>query len=184
MLALGAVLGAGAWWCDQVFRVAGGWVPSTPEAAARAHLAELSRVVGDHGVVLRRHLPRPTGTDPETWVAPPFPTSSDVAGLLAALDTSPARLAGLHRALVPRLLVAWNTLRHDPSPTHRGVARTVGHAHHDLVGLWHEGEAILQTSIDADPEAAEAVLGASGAVEAALVGSGGLIGPTPPAPPR
>lgn len=31
MLALGAHLGAEVWWCDQVFSLAGAWVPTTAE---------------------------------------------------------------------------------------------------------------------------------------------------------
>ena len=183
MLALGAALGAGAWWCDQAFTVAGGWVADTPEAAVRGHLAELSRVLGDHGVALRRHLPRPTGTDPEAWVAPPSEAAGDVVGLLVGLEGSPARLAGLHRVLVPRLLVTWDAQRRTTVPADRGVARTVGHAHHDLVELWHEGEALLQALVAADPPVVDDVHRASGAVEGALVAAGGLVGPTPAGPP-
>lgn len=183
MLALGAALGAGTWWCDQVFAVAGRWVADTPEAAVRGHLAELSRVVGDHGVALRRHLPRPTGTDPESWVAPPSEASDDVVGLLAGLVGSPARLAGLHRAVVPRLLVVWDGQRRTTVPGDRGVARTVGHAHHDLVDLWHQGEALLQALVVADPAIVADVHAAAGAVEGAMVTAGGLIGPTPAGPP-
>ncbi len=182
-LALGAALGAGAWWCDQVFAVAGGWVPTTPEAAARSHLAELSRVVGDHGVALRRHLPRPTGTDPEAWVVAPSAGADAVVTALAGLETTPSRLAGLHRALVPRLLVAWDVHRRDPSPADRGVARTVGHAHHDLLALWHEGEGLLQAATDADPRTAGGVRASVAAVEDALTAAGGLVGPSPQAPP-
>lgn len=179
MLALGAALGAGAWWCDQVFAVAGGWVPDAPEASVRGHLAELSRVVGEHGVALRRHLPRPTGTDPESWVTPPSDASTGVVGLLGGLDGSPARLAGLHRVVVPRLLVAWDRHRRHAGPADRGVARMLGHAHHDLVGLWHEGEGLLQTLVDDDPSALRALHGAARSVEDALVSAGGLVGPTP-----
>lgn len=182
-LALGAALGAGAWWCDQIFATAGGWVPSTPEAAVRAHLAELSRVVGDHGVALRRHLPRPTGTDPEMWVRPPTAPSEAVVALLVGLEATPERLAGLHRAVVPRLLVAWDLHRRNPGPSDRGPARTVGHAHHDLLALWHEGEGLLQATTDADPGAAEAADRAGAAVRSALIDAGGLAGPPPDAPP-
>ncbi|WCO66513.1 hypothetical protein PO878_18610 [Iamia majanohamensis] len=182
-LALGAALGAGAWWCDQVFAVAGGWVPTTPEAAARIHLAELSRVVGDHGVALRRHLPRPTGTDPEAWVAPPSAGAEEAVAALAGLEATPARLAGLHRGLVPRLLVLWDAHRRDPSPADRGVARTVGHAHHDLAALWHDGEALLEAALDADPDLGAALAGAVTAVEGPTARGGGLVGPPPAAPP-
>lgn len=180
---MGAALGAGAWWCDQVFAVAGGWVPTTPEAAARVHLAELSRVVGDHGVALRRHLPRPTGTDPEAWVVPPSPAAGEAVASLARLDDTPARLAGLHRALVPRLLVLWDAHRRDPAPADRGVARTLGHAHHDLAALWHDGEALLEAAIDADRDLGAALAGAVTVVEGPIARGGGLVGAPPTAPP-
>lgn len=181
MLELGAALGSGAWWCDQIFTVAGGWVPVTPEAGVRAHLAELSRVVGGHGVALRRHLPRPTGTDPEDWVAPPLPGSPGVVKALGSIEGSSARLAGLHRGLVPRLLVAWEAHRRGASLADRGVARSLSHAHDDLAELWHEGEGLLQASLGA--EQIRAAASASEAVETALVASGGLLGPVPDRPP-
>lgn len=183
MLGLGAALGAGTWWCDQVFTVTGGWVPSTPEAAVRVHLAELSRVVGDHGVALRRHLPRPGGTDPQVWVHAPSSSSDEVVARLAALGGSPSRLAGLHRVLVPRLLVAWRAQAWDPSPADRGVARTLGHAHRDLRDLWLVGEGLLEACVDADAASAEAAHQASAAVEIGLIASGGLIGPVASSPP-
>lgn len=183
MLALGAALGSGAWWCDQLFTVAGGWVPETPEATVRAHLAELSRVVGEHGVALRRHLPRPTGTDPESWVTPPHPGSPGMVEALVAVDGSTARLASLHRVLVPRLLVAWEAHRTGASQADRGVARTLGHAHDDVAQLWHEGEGLLQAALGADPEGIRAAASASEAVETALVASGGLLASPPDEPP-
>ncbi len=175
MLALGAALGAGAWWCEQLFSVTGAWVPTTPEAGVRVHLAELSRVLGDHSGALRRHLPRPTGTDPESWIAPP---STGTAGVVAGLDGATAsidRLAGVHRVVVPRILVAWDGHRRAASPaSDRGVVRTLGHALSDLSDLWHDGEGLLEALIGADAEAAAGAAATVSAVESTLVTSGGM----------
>ncbi|HXH58247.1 hypothetical protein [Iamia sp.] len=175
VLALGTALGAGAWWCEQLFAVTGGWVPTTPEAGVRVHLAELSRVLGDHAAALRRHLPRPTGTDPESWVAAP---STGTAGVVAGLEvavTSIDRLAGVHRVVVPHLLVAWHAHRRGADPrSDRGVVRTLGHAHADLGELWHDGEGLLEALIGADADAAAAAATTVSAMESTLVTSGGM----------
>jgi len=183
MLELGAALGAGTWWCEQLFAVAGAWVPSTDEAAIRRHLAELSRVLGDHALALRRHLPRPTGVDPVSWVAPPSRAAEGVVLALAAPDRSCARLAGVHRVLVPRLLVAWSAHVRGAAVADRGVARTLGHAHHDLLDLWHEGEGLLQALVDADPARASTAGAASARLEADLARSGGIFPGSPAALP-
>lgn len=183
MVEMGAALGAGIWWCEQIFKVAGGWVPTTGEAAVRGHLAELSRVAGDHALALRRHLPRPTGVDPEAWVSAPAPGTAGVVVTLAGPSRTWARLAGLHRALIPRLLVTWSAHERGAAPADRGVARTLGHARRDLLSLWHDGEGLLQALIDAEPARIAAASAAAAAVEGDLARSGGLL-PAAPALPR
>jgi hypothetical protein len=139
MLELGAALGADVWWLEQVFATAGGWVTSTPEAAVRAHLAELSRVAGDHAQALRGLLPRPAPVDPEAWVAPPAPQAE---GLLASLP-APLAIAGLamlHRVVIPRLLAGWDA---PMGPSADGVARALRHARTDLAELRDQGDALL-----------------------------------------
>lgn len=183
-LALGAALGGGAWWCEQVFAVAGAWVPSAPEAGVRAHLAELSRVAGDHALALRRHLPRPTGVDPETWVRG-RDGASDVVVALGAPTDSLDRLAGLHRAVLPRLLVAWSAHRDAAaaSPADRGVARTLGHALADLDDLHREGEGLIQALVGTDGDRARAAAAVAGELDAALAVAGGLLPDAPAAMP-
>lgn len=175
MLEQGGALGAGIWWCEQIFTVAGEWVPSAGEAAVRTHLAELSRVAGDHAVGLRRHLPRPTGVDPEAWVVAPTPSAAGVVLTLAGPSRSWARMAGLHRVLVPRLLVVWSAHERGAALADRGVVRTLSHAHRDLTGLWLDGEGILQSLIDDDPVRIGAASAAAAAVEGDLARSGGLL---------
>jgi hypothetical protein len=139
MLALGAALGADVWWLEQIFATAGGWVTSTPEAAVRAHLAELSRVAGDHAQALRGLLPRPAPVDPEAWVAPP---SRQADGLLTSLP-APVAIAGLamlHRVVIPRLLAGWDA---PMGPSADGVARALRHARTDLAELRDQGDALL-----------------------------------------
>ncbi len=185
MLALGARLGAGAWWCDQVFAVAGGWVPTTDEAAVRVHLAELSRVAGDHAVALRRHLPRPSGVDPEGWVVAPTDGASDLVTALTGPDAegAVARLAALHRVIVPRLLATWRADAAGAGVAERGVARTLGHAHADLSELWHDGTGLLDALLLADPQAAATPLTWATEREVDLAAGGGTLPATPDQPP-
>ena len=171
MAALGEALGAAAWWCDQLFATAGGWVPDTDVAAVRIHLAELSRVAGEHAVALRRPLPRPRGADPEAWVAPPSAAATAACARLAGSSGAVDRLAGLHRGIVPRLLVTWRTLASDPAPVSPAAARAAGHAHQDLLALWHEGEGLLDALLASDPGAAAGVASVAAGVERALVGA-------------
>ncbi len=180
MLELGASLGADVWWLEQLFAVAGGWVETTPEAGVRIHLAELSRVAGDHARALRGLLPRPAPVDPTAWIAPPAAAATalvtDVAGVTGSAD----RLAVAHRVLVTRLVVAWSA---PTGPSAVGVARPVRHARTDLAELRDGGEALLHALLAADPDRVTSVTAEVGRVEAALVALGGLHPAPPPAPP-
>lgn len=178
-LALGAHLGASIWWCESLFALTGGWVPSTPEAPARIHLAELSRVLGDQAGALAAHLPRPAPVDPRVWVVPPAPAAS---GVIVALDAASTleRLVGVHRVLVPRLLVAWAArLDRCDQEGARALGRTLGHARTDLRHLGEEGEGLVQAQVDAAEGGAGRAAAQAGAVEAELVAAGGLL-PLPP----
>ncbi|HEV7722385.1 MAG TPA: hypothetical protein VGO60_13925 [Iamia sp.] len=180
MLELGAALGADVWWCEQLFAVAGGWVPTTAEAGARAHVAELSRVAGDHAQALRALLPRPAPVDPAAWVGPPSPDAEALVAVLAGVEGTAVRLAVAHRVLVTRLVVAWSA---PLGPSALGVARALRHARTDLAELRDTGETLLHALLAADPPLVEPVAAAVGRAEGALVAAGGLRPPPPPAPP-
>lgn len=171
MLELGAALGADVWWLEQVFAVAGGWVTSTPEAGVRTHLAELSRVAGDHAVALRSLLPRPAPVDPAGWVVAPSELAPGVVADVAALDASAARLAVVHRVLVTRLVTAWAV---PAAPSAAGIGRAWRHARTDLAELRDEGEALLHALFAAAPAAVTGTGEVVASIEAALVEAGGL----------
>lgn len=179
MLELGAALGADVWWLEQLFTVAGGWVVSTPEAGVRTHLAELSRVAGDHAVALRGLLPRPAPVDPAGWVRPPSAAAAALPADLAALDGAAVRLAVAHRVVVTRLVTVWAA---PLGLSATGVARGVRHARTDLAELRDQGEALLHALFAADPglvtPTAEAVAGVE-----AVVAAGGTRPSDPPALP-
>lgn len=180
-LAAGAHLGAYAWWCEELFAVTGGWVPSTVEAPARIHLAELSRLLGELAGELAAHLLRPAAADPRDLVVPPSPEAPAVLALVDA-DATLERLGGVHRVLVPRLLVGWSTLAEASSVgTGRALGRSVRRARADLSDLWLEGEALLQAHVASVRGGARRVASHLGEVESALVGAGGLV-PPPPGP--
>lgn len=175
MRAVGSHLGVWVWWCENLFSVTGGWVSTIGEAPARSHVAELSRVLGEAGGALAPHLPRPAPVDPRQWVVPPSPVAPEV---LRALDAEATleRLAGVHRVLVPRLLVAWSALAAVPSPGEgRSLHRTLRHVHDDLVGMWAEGEALLHAHVAATEDGAVRAGTHAAAVEELLVRAGGLV---------
>lgn len=180
MLELGAALGADVWWLEQLFAVAGTWVPDTAEAGVRVHLAELSRVAGDHATALRALLPRPAPVDPARWVQPPGPGAEALVAEVSGLVGSGPRLAVTHRVLVTRLLVSWAA---PAGPSATGPARALRHARTDLAELRDTGEALLQGLLAADPAQVGAAASAVGDVEAALVAGGGLHPPAPSDPP-
>lgn len=176
-LAVGAHLGASVWWCEELFGLTGGWVPDTEEAPARIHLAELSRVMGETAVALAAHLPRPAPVDPRAWVAPPSPSAPEVVRTLDAGATL-ERLAGVHRILVPRLLVAWSSRLRVPGGG-RALDRTLRHARSDLRDLGDDGEALVQAHVAVVEDGPRRAAAHTGAVEAVLVAAGGLT-PDPP----
>jgi hypothetical protein len=178
MLELGAALGADVWWLEQLFALAGGWVADTREAAVRIHLAELSRVAGDHALALRGLLPRPAPVDPAAWVAPPSAEAEALATRLGDEADPAARLAVLHRVLLPRLLGAWAA---PVGPSGVGSARAVRHARVDLAELRDQGEGLLHALLVDGPTVGVAH-DAARRLEEALVGAGGLR-PRPPSGP-
>jgi hypothetical protein len=179
MLELGAALGADVWWCEQLFAVTGGWVPTTPEAGVRTHLAELSRVAGDHADALRRLLPRPAPVDPAAWIAPPADAATSLVSTMAGISGSAERLAVAHRVVVTRLVVAWSA---PLGASAVGAARSVRHARTDLAELRDAGEALLHALLAADPALVAPVSGAVERAETGLVAAGGLR-PSPPVHP-
>ncbi len=175
MRAVGSHLGAWVWWCESLFSLTGSWVPSIGEAPARGHVAELSRVVGEAGAALEAHLPRPAPVDPREWVVPSSPVAPDV---LRALDVEATleRLAGVHRVLVPRLLVAWSGLAATSAAgEERALRRALRHAHDDLAELWRDGEALLHAHLAVTDDGALRAGRHVGAIEELLVRAGGVV---------
>jgi hypothetical protein len=156
-------------------------VPTTDEAAVRVHLAELSRVAGDHALALRRHLPRPTGVDPGAWVVAP---SDGAASLVERLggpgtDRSAVRLCVLHRVVVPRLVATWDADGRDAGVADRGVARTLAHAASDLADLGRDGTRLLDALLRDEPPAGRAALTWAVELEVGLVEGGGALPSAP-----
>lgn len=180
MLELGAALGADVWWLDRIFALTGGWVPTTPEAGVRTHLAELSRVAGDHGLALRALLPRPAPVDPAAWVVEPSPAASVIVAEMEASQASAPRLSVVHRVLLPRLLGPW---ARTTGPSSVGVARALRHARTDLAELRDEGEVLLQALMAADERNVGDAHSAALRVEGLLVARGGMHPPPPSSPP-
>ncbi|QYG94677.1 hypothetical protein HC251_21060 [Iamia sp. SCSIO 61187] len=179
MLELGAALGADVWWLEQVFALAGAWVADTREAAVRVHLAELSRVAGDHALALRGLLPRPAPVDPAAWVAPPTGGAADIVASLGVAGAAESRLALLHRVLLPRLLASWGA---PMGPSADGAARAVRHARTDLAELRDQGEGLLQALL-VDRRTVGVAHAAALQLEEELVTSGGMRPPPPDIPP-
>ena len=102
-------LGGLRWVEMELFRVSGGWVPSTPEPDVRVAWAVQSQHHGWHAEVLRERLPELRHLDVETLTAPP---AGWAATLLAvdALTSTPDRLAAWFELVVPALVAEYESL--------------------------------------------------------------------------
>jgi hypothetical protein len=163
----------GAWrWLDQrLFEVAGGWVPTVPEPAAKVWLAEVARhhawraeqwadrfpVLRELDLVAATAAPPDWSAAVETLVGPPEPA-----------DTV-EKLAGLVRVVLPRLLVAHERVLRRLSPVADGaLLRTMRMVVADELDDWRSGEAVLQPLVR-DAGAARRAADAQARVEVALL---------------
>jgi hypothetical protein len=133
-------------WIEQaLFALLGSWAgdPSLPEV--QVHLDAQSARHAWHAELWAEHLPR-HGVDP----APPTPAATVLAAL-AALATGPedtpvpARLAGLYRAVLPRLVVTYQChLAMTSAITDGPLIRSLRLVLADEIEDWHAGELLVQ----------------------------------------
>jgi hypothetical protein len=166
-------LGRLRWVELRLFEVVGGWVASTPEAEVKAMLATQSYHFAWHGRVWAERFPAGYGHDLEEAT-----TAGDDGGLaawmdqLAALEDSPARLTGLYRVVLPRLVVAYRRWREEADPVADGpLLRWLGFVLADEVDDWQVGAAALQRLL-VTTDATHRSSHLQGQLEAAMVAGG------------
>lgn len=153
--------GHAAWLEGRLFEVVGGWVVSTPEADAVAHLATQSRRHAWHAELWADRIPEATIVDAAAVTRPASPAVASAIERAAALDGTPARLGALAR-LLSVLLDEYGAHRARTSPVCDGAtARTL-----DLV----------MSDLRADLAALERLGGVDGHEQEALEPPDGLLG--------
>ena len=168
--------GAARWLDARLFEVLGGWVTSTPEADVKIALASQAAHHGWHAGLWGERLPTLHGVEQDSWVGPASPKVEEAVELLGAATGTVERLAGLHRALLPRLTAAHASHLEAASPVADApTVRTLRLLRRDEVEDQQAGDRLLQRLLRsrADVERAAA---SQAAVEAALVEAGPLLG--------
>ena len=166
--------GAARWLDGRLFEILGAWVPSTPEPEVKIALAAQSSHHGWHATLWDERLPTLHDVDPASWIASPPGVAAAVAHLAEATGTV-ERLAGVHRALLPRLAAAHAAHLEVASPVADGpTIRTLRLVLQDELEDLRAGERLLQGLLDtrADVERAAAH---QAAVESLLVEAGPLL---------
>ena len=102
-------LGGLRWVESELFAVCGGWVPSTDEPDVRVVWAVQSQHHGWHAEVLRDRLPELRHLDVDTLTAAPAGWD-DLLSAVAALTSTPERLAAWFGLLVPALVAEYVSL--------------------------------------------------------------------------
>ncbi len=162
-------VGGYAWLSTRLFEVVGGWVQTTASPVeVKLSFAELAPQYAWHAQLWRARLPELRELTRDEFVLP-SPGSSAAIEALAALDEPLARLAGLARGLLPRLVVSLEELSSGLHPvTDAPLARCVRLVRRDHVDAVHAA-ARLHARFVRDEHTLQRVAEGTGAVEGAIV---------------
>jgi len=163
----------------RLFEVMGNWVASTPEPPAKLLLAEQCYHHAWHAQLWVEHFPQGYGHDVAQATAAGADQVSGWLDELAGLERTVARLAGLHRVVVPRLAVAYRRWLEEADLVADGpLLRWLQFASADETADWQRGEQLLQHLL-VNQESVDAAAAAQVRVESVMVAHGGLWGHRP-----
>ncbi|HVX20721.1 MAG TPA: hypothetical protein VHB02_05185 [Acidimicrobiales bacterium] len=176
-----ALAGAYRWAEERLFRLAGAWAADPAPAAVQVHLDEVSGQHAWHAQLWADRLPVLDWFDQDAATAPLGPVAGPLLAALAALPADPAaRMAGLYRVVVPRLVVGYDRhLARTAAATDGPVVRALRLVRRDQVDAWRAGEALLQDLLAGAGDGAAAVAVASAAardLETVVADHGGSAG--------
>jgi hypothetical protein len=102
----GRRFGHGAWAERRLFEILGAWSGDTDDPATRPVLAANAAHHAWRSAVLADRLPRARGLVVDGWISPPAETVAEAFAELGRLgpDQATARLVGVYRVVVPRLV--------------------------------------------------------------------------------
>jgi len=168
--------GAARWLDARLFEIVGGWVAAVPEPEVKIALAAQASHHGWHATLWGERLPTLHGVDPASWVGPPSAGVEQAVELLGTASGTVERLAGLHRALLPRLAAAHASHLDSASPVADApTIRTLRLVLRDEVEDQQAGERLLQGLLGAAADV-ERAAAQQAAVESLLAEAGPLLG--------
>ena len=163
----------------RLFEVMGDWVASTPEPPAKLLLAEQCYHHAWHAQLWAERFPQGYGHDVEEAAAAGADELDAWLDELAGLQGTVARLAGLHRVVIPRLAVTYRGWLEGADRVADGpLLRWLQFASADETADWQRGEQLLQYLL-VNQESVDAAVAAQVRVESSVVAHGGLWGRRP-----
>lgn len=176
--------GAYRWAERRLFELTGAWAAEATSPDARIHLDVVSGQHGWHAELWAARLPVLDGADHDALTRPAGPVMGPLFDELARPQATVARLAALHRVVLPRLLVTYaRHLERATAAADAPAVRVLRLVRRDELEAWQAGEALLE-QLMARPEDAAAAAAVQARLEATVVaawGGGGLL-PWPGAP--
>ncbi len=168
--------GAARWLDARLFEILGGWVATVPEPEVKIALATQASHHGWHAALWGERLPTLHDVDAERWVGPASAGVEQAVEVLAGATGTIERLAGVHRALLPRLAAAHASHLETASPVSDGpTIRTLRLVLRDEVDDQQAGERLLQRLLRTRADVERAVAHQA-SVECLLADAGGLLG--------
>jgi hypothetical protein len=174
LLETAELVGAYRWLEHRLFELTGGWAlePSTP--AVQVHLSEVSLQHAWHAELWEDRLPVLASVDPAALTRPPPGAEAALAVLEAAPDAV-TRLGGLYRALLPRLLAAYDRHAATAAPVADGpVVRALTLVRRDEIDQRRAGEALLE-GLWAGTDDLDRALDTARRLESALLNGGSAL---------
>lgn len=177
-------IGHALWVEERLFQVVGSWIVSAPDIVVKERLAAHCHQHAAHVASWTERLPRATGVDGPSMVESPGTGVETALERMSAPTDTLARLAGLVRVVVPRLIAAHTFHRNvtnsvTDGPTATLLESVIG----DLTNEWRDGELMIEALLaspdlrdDLDTHVQRIALHQA-SIESAIASSGGILGP-------
>lgn len=138
----------GVWcWCERrLFELLGSWSGTTPEPDVAVFFGEMSRRHGWHAELLFDRLPELSALDAASLVVSPGAATSALFDGLDGVDgpSAAARLAGVHRVVLPLLITQYRSAIASASPVAEpSLARWLDIVVRDDLDEWSRARALL-----------------------------------------
>lgn len=167
--------GSGCWLAGRLFALTGSWVKELDEPPVRVLLDAHSAQHAWHARLWAERLPVLADVDRAGLLRAPSGRCAAAFDVLDGLEGAVARLAGLYRVVIPRLLVHYRGWQTETTPETDGpVRRVLRFVQGDLAEQWIEGEEALQRLVLSGATVGSAAR-AVAAVEQTLVHGGGRL---------